>query len=95
MLLIYTIIHRNNTLNSDFIITKAKIIEVEIDAPKGITTTKNIAKYTYSYKEEKFLKTVEIYNRPVKSGFCYKIKVAKKNPGISKINLDERISCDD
>lgn len=91
--LVIVSINRKKTLDKDFIITTAKITEVVIDAPKGITTRQNIAKYTYVYKNQTFTKVIEIYNKPIQEGACYEIKVANENPNINEINLNKKMDC--
>jgi len=82
---------RKKILYSDYAITNVKITEVKINASKGRITTRNIAKYNYIIKGKKYNKMVEIYQRNVKIGDCYEIKISNKNPDISTIDLNKKI----
>jgi hypothetical protein len=84
---------RKKELYSDYSITSVKITEVELNASKGTITTRNIAKYSYIIKGKKYSKIVEIYQRDVKVGECYEIKISNKNPNNCQIDLNKKIKC--
>ncbi|WP_299133198.1 hypothetical protein [uncultured Tenacibaculum sp.] len=84
---------RNNLLNNNFTISKAKITEVELNANKGTIGIENIAKYTYTFNNKTYKKTVNIHYRSIKTGDCYKLKIANKNPSIVKIDLNTKVKC--
>ncbi len=89
----YTAIERKKTLNSDFPIGKATINEVLKNVSKGTTGNENIARYYYKFSGKIFYQNVSIYEGNVKKNDCYEIKIANKNPGIHKINLNKKINC--
>lgn len=93
--LVYVSTSRKKTLNSNFVIIKSTITEVLMNTSKGTTGNKNVAKYSYIYKNKEYLKTVEIYNKDVKAGTCYEVKVSNKNPEINEIDLEKQIQCND
>ena len=84
---------RNNLLKNDFTISKAKIIEVELNVIKGTMGTQNITKYTYIFNNKTYKKTVNIHYRSIKTGDCYKLKIANKNPSVVKIDLNKKVKC--
>lgn len=85
--------NRQSQLDNNFSISSAKIIEVKLNATKGTHTTRNIAKYNYTFRNVKYNKMVEIYERDIKIDECYEIKIANENPNNSKINLNKKIDC--
>lgn len=93
--IVYTAVQRKKTLNSDYTLSVANITEVVKNASKGANRTQNIAKYTYVYLEKKYNKVVEIYEKDIKKGECYELKIANKNPSINEINLNKKTHCNE
>jgi hypothetical protein len=76
-------------LNSDFNWTEATITDIELNVPKGITTTKHIFRYEYIHNGRKYKKTGEVY-RPelLKIGQKFKLKVSETDPELVDYELD-------
>ncbi len=86
---------KQKILEKDFSIIEARITKVILNAHKGTTSRKNVARYTYEHLNKKYICTVEIYNMRILENTCYKIKVSNIDPEINEILLDQKIKCDE
>ncbi|CAM1349350.1 hypothetical protein [Tenacibaculum crassostreae] len=86
---------RNDLLERDFTITQAKIIKLKMNADKGFISKQNLATCVYTFDNTHYEKVIDIYFLEVKIGDCYNIKVSNKNPNVVKVNLDQRVKCNE